>query len=141
MCLCVCERENSNLVSCRHYGHHRELVHFHFCDSHCGQQADLRWAHMSAFGQNTLSTLYVMTNGPETHIYEVCFMISSTITVDQTKAFIYKCKQLLLQLMLLHVDMLYPVFVTFISKNHSISYMKLCISYTYSYVFHFYIRQ
>lgn len=55
----------SHLISCRHYSHHRELLDFHFCDSHSGQKADLRGAHVGPFCQHALPALDVVTDWPE----------------------------------------------------------------------------
>lgn len=57
----------SDLIACRHHSHDRKLLHLHLCDAHCGQQTDLRRAHVCAFGQHAFTTLNVMTDGPATH--------------------------------------------------------------------------
>lgn len=54
------------LISCRHHSHHREFLDLHLRDSNSGKEADLRGAHVGAFGQHTLATLDVMTDRPVT---------------------------------------------------------------------------
>lgn len=55
----------SYLISCGHYGHHREFLDLHLCDAHSGQEADLRGAHVGPFSQHALPALDVVTDGPE----------------------------------------------------------------------------
>ncbi len=54
----------SYLISCGHDGHHREFLDLHLCDSHSGQEADLRRAHVSSLRKHTLPALNVMTDRP-----------------------------------------------------------------------------
>lgn len=52
------------LISCGHDGHHREFLDLHLCDSHSGQETNLRRAHVGALRKHTLPTLNVVTDGP-----------------------------------------------------------------------------
>lgn len=52
------------LISCRHDSHHREFLDLHLGDSNGGKEANLRGAHVGAFGQHTLPTLDVVTDRP-----------------------------------------------------------------------------
>lgn len=52
------------LVPGGHDGHHGELVHADLGHSHCGEQADLRRAHVRAFSQNALPSPDVVTDRP-----------------------------------------------------------------------------
>lgn len=53
------------LISCRHDRHHGKFLDLHLRDSHGGQEADLRGAHVGALGQHTLATLDVVTDRPD----------------------------------------------------------------------------
>lgn len=54
----------AHLISCGHDGHHGEFLDLHLCDSHGGQEADLRRAHVGALCKHTLAALDVMTDWP-----------------------------------------------------------------------------
>ena len=65
-CVLCCEMTllQACLISCGHDGHHGEFLDLHLCDSHGGQEADLRRAHVSALCKHTLAALDVMTDRP-----------------------------------------------------------------------------
>lgn len=52
------------LVAGGHDCYNWEFLHLHLCDSYSGQEADLRWTHVSALRQHTLSTLDIVTYRP-----------------------------------------------------------------------------
>ncbi len=54
----------SYLIASGHDCYNWEFLHLHLCDSYSGQEADLRWTHVSALRQHTLSTLDIMSYRP-----------------------------------------------------------------------------
>lgn len=60
-CKCLDAFPCTNLISCWHDGHHRELVHADLGHSHRSQQADLWRTHVCSFSQHTLPAPDVMS--------------------------------------------------------------------------------
>lgn len=60
----ACAYKCGYLIAGGHDGDHGELVNADLGDPHCGQEADLRGAHVGALGQHTLAAPDVMTYWP-----------------------------------------------------------------------------
>lgn len=58
------DTSKSYLIAGGHDCYNWEFLHLHLCDSYSGQEANLRWTHVSALSQHTLSTLDIMTYRP-----------------------------------------------------------------------------
>lgn len=79
------------LIAGGHNCYNWEFLHFHLCDSYSRQEPNLRRAHVSAFRQHALSSLYIMSYRPvsgrqksrdETHEKDETLQIGNAVNIS-----------------------------------------------------------